>query len=264
MAACLAHIVRTLQFTAIRAFLKGSNGERVVAPTHVTPRRRGFSLWDGHCGTLTLIFDHEKTRLSVELVATQTRVLATNPLDVAREPPPIRNSAMVATPSTAWQKAKNNKGRSKSMILPVTLTAAGLAALINLWLAIRVGQVRTREKVSIGDGGNEAVIARMRAHANFVEYTPIVVLLIGAIELARGAGAGNWLWYVMILFMAGRVVHAFGMDGFKPGRPVGTIITMLTLVGLGAYAIAIPYLSDGQISTPTQAELTTAEEVPVG
>jgi uncharacterized membrane protein YecN with MAPEG domain len=61
-----------------------------------------------------------------------------------------------------------------AMILPITLSAAGAAALINLWLAIRVGRVRTSEKVLMGDGGNEGVIAAMRAHANFVEYTPFI------------------------------------------------------------------------------------------
>jgi uncharacterized protein len=156
---------------------------------------------------------------------------------------------------------RNHKGR-KYMILPVTLTAVGLAALINMWIGIRVGQVRTKEKVLMGDGGNEKVIARMRAHANFVEYTPIVVLLIAAIELARGPGAGNWLWYVMLIYMAGRVAHAFGMDGFMKGRMAGTIITMVTMLGLGIYALLIPWMSDGQVSQPTQVEMQAAEEVP--
>ena len=70
------------------------------------------------------------------------------------------------------------------MILPITLTIAGAAALLNIWLGPRVGQMRLAHKVSIGDGGNEALIARMRAQANFVEYTPFVLILLGLIELA--------------------------------------------------------------------------------
>lgn len=152
------------------------------------------------------------------------------------------------------------------MILPITLTAAGLAAIINIWLSIRVGQVRTSEKVSVGDGGNEAVIRRMRAHSNFIENAPFVVLLIAAIELAMGAGNPSWLWWVMAIFMLGRVAHGLGMDGgaLAKGRMVGTIVTMLTLAGLGLYAVAIPYLADGQISKPTPAEMQDAEAVPVG
>jgi hypothetical protein len=54
MAASAAHIVRALQFAAIRAFLKGSDRKRVVTTTHVAPRRRSFSFWNGHLGTCLL------------------------------------------------------------------------------------------------------------------------------------------------------------------------------------------------------------------
>ncbi len=152
------------------------------------------------------------------------------------------------------------------MILPITLVAAGLAAVMNVWLSIRVGQVRTREKVSIGDGGNDAVIRRMRAHANYVENAPFAVLLIAAIELAKGAGNPGWLWWVMIIYFVGRVAHGLGMDGgsFEKGRMLGTILNMLTLLGLGLYALSIPYTSDGQVSAPTSIELQNAEPVPAG
>ena len=129
------------------------------------------------------------------------------------------------------------------MILPITLTVAGVAALINIWLMIRVGQVRTSEKISVGDGGNENVIRRMRAHSNYIESAPFVVLLVGAIELASPTSP-TWLWIISGLYLLGRVAHGVGMDNgkFGKGRMVGTIITMLTLLGLGVYSIAIPYL----------------------
>jgi uncharacterized protein len=146
------------------------------------------------------------------------------------------------------------------MILPVTLTAAGAAALINLWLAIRVGQVRTREKVMIGDGGNENVIRRMRAHANFTEFTPFILILIGAIELA--SGTSTWLWAVSSLFLVGRLLHAFGMDGFMPGRMIGTIVTMVSLLGLGGYAIYLAHTSDGTVTEIAPPAVT--EAIPEG
>ena len=129
------------------------------------------------------------------------------------------------------------------MILPITLTVAGAAALINIWLMIRVGQVRTSEKVSVGAGGNEKVIRRMRAHSNYIESAPFVLLLVAAIELAS-ATSPTWLWIVGGLYLLGRVAHGVGMDDgkFGKGRMIGTIVTMLTLLGLGIYAISIPYL----------------------
>jgi len=133
------------------------------------------------------------------------------------------------------------------MILPVTLTAAGASALINLWLAVRVGQARTAAKVWVGDGGNEPLIARMRAQANFIEYTPIVLILFALIELASGSSL--WLWIVMSVFLIGRVAHGFGMDGWKAGRGVGTLTTFVIMVGLAIYAIAIPYMSRPHVET---------------
>jgi uncharacterized membrane protein YecN with MAPEG domain len=120
------------------------------------------------------------------------------------------------------------------MLLPVALTTTGAAALINLWLGWRVGQVRVAEKISIGDGGNPRLIARMRAQLNFAEYAPVVLILIALIELARGSQL--WLWGAAAAFILGRVLHGFGMDGWNPGRRVGIATTMLIMAGLALYA----------------------------
>lgn len=148
------------------------------------------------------------------------------------------------------------------MILPVTLTAAALAALINIWLATRVGQVRGSEKVSIGDGGNDKVVRRMRAHANFTEFTPFVLILIAGIELA--AGTSVWLWAVAGLYMVGRIAHGIGMDEGKPGRGVGIGVTLLTLAGLAIWALYIAFASDGAIEAGPPADAPAAEVVPQG
>lgn len=126
-----------------------------------------------------------------------------------------------------------------NMLLPVTLSSSAAAGILAIWLMIRVGQVRTSEKVSVGDGGNEKVLRRMRAHANYVEYTPFVLLLIAAIELA---GQGSpWLAYVSGAYFIGRIAHAYGMEGgkFGLGRTVGTLVTLVTLLGLSVVATLI-------------------------
>jgi uncharacterized membrane protein YecN with MAPEG domain len=130
------------------------------------------------------------------------------------------------------------------MILPITLTITGAAALLNIWLARRVGQMRLAHKVSIGDGGNEALIARMRAQANFIEYTPFVLILLGLIELAEGSQL--WLWIVGVAYILARIAHGFGMDRPRPDplrlRTIGILVTALILLGLALYAIVLPYL----------------------
>ncbi len=121
------------------------------------------------------------------------------------------------------------------MLLPVALTTTGAAALINLWLGVRVSRMRISEKVSVGDGGNPKLIARMRAQLNFAEYTPIVLILIALIEF--GAGTQLWLWAAAALYLFGRLLHPIGMDGWMPGRTVGIATTMLVMLGLGVYAV---------------------------
>ena len=125
------------------------------------------------------------------------------------------------------------------MILQTTLTLTAAAAIITLWHMIRIGRLRHSQKVIHGDGGNEALLRRMRAQANFVENTPFVLILIAAIEMT-GKG-GTWLAVVGAVFMLGRVAHAIGMDapGAHIGRMAGTLIAMLTLLGLAVVAVLI-------------------------
>ncbi|MEQ1498126.1 MAG: MAPEG family protein [Novosphingobium sp.] len=125
------------------------------------------------------------------------------------------------------------------MLLPITLSLAAAAALINFWLALRCGQVRAKEKINIGTGGNELLERRMRAQLNFAENTPWVLILIAAIELAEKGG--TWLPYVGGAYMLARVAHGLGMDGgsLEMGRGIGVMVTMLVQIGLAVVAIAV-------------------------
>lgn len=125
------------------------------------------------------------------------------------------------------------------MLLPTTLCMAAAAAIINFWLAMRCGQVRTKEKISIGTGGSDLMERRMRAQLNFVENTPWILALIAGIELA-GKGS-SWLPIVGAVYMLGRVAHGLGMDGtsFGVGRSIGTAITMLTQLGLAIVGVLV-------------------------
>jgi len=125
------------------------------------------------------------------------------------------------------------------MYLPITLSSAAAAAALNIWLSMRIGMVRSAKKISVGDGGDQDLIRRMRAQANFIENAPLVLILIGAIELSRPANV--WLAGVAALFTFGRIAHGVGMDGgpLRVGRMIGTLITMLTLLGLAVWATTI-------------------------
>jgi uncharacterized protein len=125
------------------------------------------------------------------------------------------------------------------MILQTTLCLAAAAALINLWLVMRISKLRHAAKISVGDGGNDQLVCRMRAQANFIENVPVTLILIALIELAGKGGA--WLALVGALFMVSRIAHPLGMDRPAPNalRAGGTTVTMLVQLGLAVVAVLV-------------------------
>ena len=126
-------------------------------------------------------------------------------------------------------------------MLPITLTIAAAAAVLHIWLAARVSRLRAAHRVSIGDGGNEALIRRMRAHANYGENMPVVLILLALLELA--GGDARILWGAAILFVISRILHGFGMDRPQPSRlrAFGMMGSALALVVLAGYAVFMLY-----------------------
>jgi len=135
------------------------------------------------------------------------------------------------------------------MVLPVTLSIAAAAALVNLWLALRIVTGRVRGKILIGDGGDSRLAAGMRAQANFVEYAPFVLVLMALIELA--GGTPFWLWVLGGMFIVARIGHGWGMMRPAPniGRAGGAIGTWVIPALLAGWAIGIVY-TDRLASAP--------------
>lgn len=136
------------------------------------------------------------------------------------------------------------------MLLPITLTLAAASALLNFWLATRCARLRVGEKIMHGDGGNLLLGKRIRAHANFIEYAPITLILFALVEMARGASI--WLWVAALLFILGRVGHAFGMDSDKPnaGRAGGILLTFAVMLGMAVTALYAAYTGSLELPAP--------------
>ena len=62
--------------------------------------------------------------------------------------------------------------------MPVFFVCAGLLGLLGVVLTLQVGRLRGQKHVSLGDGGDPELLAAIRAHGNFMEFTPILLLLI--------------------------------------------------------------------------------------
>lgn len=117
------------------------------------------------------------------------------------------------------------------MTVAITLLYGGLLALIFVALTIRVVQLRGKRKVGIGDGGHKDLALAIRVHANFVEYVPLLLVLIGFLEAGGGPA---WAIHAMgIALVVCRLAHAQGLsgsDGTSPGRFVGAAGTLLLLL----------------------------------
>lgn len=121
----------------------------------------------------------------------------------------------------------------------VTLVFAAALALINLWLGFRVSGARYKVKVSIGDGGEPLLIARMRSQANFIENVPVSLILMAIIEMLGGRGTA--LWVIGAVLVIGRLLHPFGMERPSPNVPRagGIMLTYAATIALIVWAVWI-------------------------
>src|SRR3954470_22344878 len=94
--------------------------------------------------------------------------------------------------------------------IPITLMVAAAAVAVNLWLGARVVRSRREHGVKLGDGGNEAVLRRMRAQANFIENATLFLFLLGGLELSGGNRTA--LGAIAAAFILARIAHGIGMD----------------------------------------------------
>ncbi|KFZ36232.1 hypothetical protein HR45_17765 [Shewanella mangrovi] len=115
----------------------------------------------------------------------------------------------------------------------------GLSGLLLLGLSALVVMVRVRTRVGIGDGQQPALIAAIRAQGNYVEYAPLVLLLLAAAEAAQ-LGA-LWLHIFGTIWLLGRLLHAYGMvkaeGGVHLARLIGILSTWITLLSLSVINI---------------------------
>lgn len=115
----------------------------------------------------------------------------------------------------------------------ITPLFGAIFALIYVALSLNVVRYRFGNKISMGDGGNQHLEMASRAHANFIEYVPLALLLMWFLE-SLTLSANDVLWSGVILLLA-RVAHIFGMlypQQLLVLRQLGTIATFGVLIKL--------------------------------
>lgn len=112
---------------------------------------------------------------------------------------------------------------------------AGLLGLLLIALSMSVSMARRGAKASIGDGGDETLRRRIRAHGNFIEFVPFTVLLLA---LSEHLGLGTLFIHILgLILLASRISHAYGISQLNEVFAFRMFGTLGTLAVLGITSI---------------------------
>lgn len=114
----------------------------------------------------------------------------------------------------------------------ITPMYAAILGVILLLLSVRVAAVvRAKGEVAFGDGGNPEFTTVVRGQGNFIEYVPLILILIAFAE--AGGTSSTWIHAMGGGLVLARILHPLGLTN-EPGvsimRVVGTILTWLILL----------------------------------
>ena len=103
-------------------------------------------------------------------------------------------------------------------------------ALLYIGLTIRVIALRNAKRVSLGSGGDPVLERAIRIHANFIEYVPLALILLTAMEMQHRS---LYVLHILcLLLLVGRICHFLALsreNTVNPLRGVGVALTVLVL-----------------------------------
>jgi uncharacterized membrane protein YecN with MAPEG domain len=121
------------------------------------------------------------------------------------------------------------------MQLPsITAFYLGILALLYAVLGLQVSRLRRGNRVLFGDGDNIKLRSAIRAHANFAEYVPLIVLMVVVLEMSGLAALRVHL--MMAGLLLARLMHPLGMYvgprtlQFRICRVGGILLTLLVMI----------------------------------
>ncbi len=100
-------------------------------------------------------------------------------------------------------------------MLPITALFTGILGIIFFGLSLRTILGRGKNKVNLGTGDSDDMLRRVRTHANFAEYIPLILIIMGLLEYH---GVSNVLLYAYgVVIVLGRGLHFYGL--YSPQTP---------------------------------------------
>ncbi|HTT98471.1 MAG TPA: MAPEG family protein [Rhizomicrobium sp.] len=114
-----------------------------------------------------------------------------------------------------------------------TAATAAMLAVLQMLLLLYTANGRGKYQAGLGDGGNAALLTRIRMHGNLAENAPLFLILLGLVEMS-----GQWpafVPWIAIAFVIVRLSHAIGLamsSGVTVFRFVGALGTVVTILML--------------------------------
>jgi uncharacterized membrane protein YecN with MAPEG domain len=116
----------------------------------------------------------------------------------------------------------------------ITATYLAILALLYAALALQVMRLRQSNRADFGDGDSARLRSAIRVHANFIEYVPIIALMVAILEMSGVSAIRVHL--LMGALLLSRLLHPLGMYAkpntlpFWIGRAGGIAITIGALI----------------------------------
>jgi uncharacterized membrane protein YecN with MAPEG domain len=121
----------------------------------------------------------------------------------------------------------------------ITLLYGSLVALLVGGLGALVSALRWRKNSYVGATPDAQLLRAIRAHGNAIEYAPIQLLVLLALEWAgTGSVALHILGGTIVLV---RAVHAAGVLSKTPLSVVGATLNYLLCFGMAIYGLVVHF-----------------------
>ncbi|MGV3622744.1 MAG: MAPEG family protein [Archangium sp.] len=118
----------------------------------------------------------------------------------------------------------------------VTLVCGGALLVLMTLLGVNVSRVRAQFKQFVDPAAPpKKLYVAIRAHGNFAEWVPFIVVMLLVVELAGGAKTP--LWGAGIGLIVGRLLHALGLLTRLRVAPLGSAVTWGIALWLGGWAV---------------------------
>ncbi len=124
------------------------------------------------------------------------------------------------------------------IILPYTSLLTGLFAILMVVLALLVSFRRRATRISLGDGNDDILRRRIRAHGNFIEFAPFGLILLGMIEF--NAAPAILVAGLAMALLFSRVLHAIGMISMTSVAPrfISSVVQHTAFIVAGIWLIS--------------------------